>query len=326
MVASSLLGALAFAGSAYGHTIFQQLYINGVDQGHNTGIRVPSYNGPITDVTSVYMSCNGGDNPLITPYPTAIVNIPAGAQVTTEWHHGGNGADANDGDDPIATSHLGPIMAYLAKVDSALQTDTTNLKWFKVWEEGLGSDGKWAVNKLLDNDGKYTFTMPTCVPSGNYLLRMELIALHGASTYPGAQLYIECAQINITGGGSATPTTVSFPGAYAGTDPGITFKQSLLPSPYTIPGPRPITCGGTAASSTSTSKASSTSSTSKASSTSSTKASSSSSSSKASSSSSAASGTVPLYGQCGGSTYTGSTTCASGTCTYSNAFYSQCLP
>jgi mannan endo-1,4-beta-mannosidase len=38
------------------------------------------------------------------------------------------------------------------------------------------------------------------------------------------------------------------------------------------------------------------------------------------------SGTVPKYGQCGGTGYTGSTTCASGsTCTYSNAYYSQCL-
>jgi hypothetical protein len=36
--------------------------------------------------------------------------------------------------------------------------------------------------------------------------------------------------------------------------------------------------------------------------------------------------TVAKYGQCGGATYTGSTTCVSGTtCVYSNAYYSQCL-
>jgi cellulose 1,4-beta-cellobiosidase len=35
----------------------------------------------------------------------------------------------------------------------------------------------------------------------------------------------------------------------------------------------------------------------------------------------------PLYGQCGGQTWTGPTTCVSGsTCVYSNPFYSQCLP
>lgn len=36
-------------------------------------------------------------------------------------------------------------------------------------------------------------------------------------------------------------------------------------------------------------------------------------------------GTVPLYGQCGGIGYTGPTVCAQGTCTYSNDWYSQCL-
>ncbi|KAG8828921.1 hypothetical protein FRC17_007329 [Serendipita sp. 399] len=36
---------------------------------------------------------------------------------------------------------------------------------------------------------------------------------------------------------------------------------------------------------------------------------------------------VPLYGQCGGTNYTGETTCVSGaTCVYSNEWYSQCLP
>ncbi|KAG8997400.1 hypothetical protein FRB94_007676 [Tulasnella sp. JGI-2019a] len=35
----------------------------------------------------------------------------------------------------------------------------------------------------------------------------------------------------------------------------------------------------------------------------------------------------PIYGQCGGQTWTGATTCASGsTCVYSNPYYSQCLP
>ncbi|KAF3940582.1 hypothetical protein ABW19_dt0208891 [Dactylella cylindrospora] len=36
-------------------------------------------------------------------------------------------------------------------------------------------------------------------------------------------------------------------------------------------------------------------------------------------------GGSPLYGQCGGANWTGPTTCAQGTCTYSNPYYSQCL-
>lgn len=37
-------------------------------------------------------------------------------------------------------------------------------------------------------------------------------------------------------------------------------------------------------------------------------------------------GGAPLYGQCGGNGWTGPTTCASGTCTAGNEWYSQCLP
>lgn len=37
-------------------------------------------------------------------------------------------------------------------------------------------------------------------------------------------------------------------------------------------------------------------------------------------------GTVPLYGQCGGIGWNGGTTCASGTCKSSGAYYSQCVP
>ena len=33
------------AGSASAHTIFQKLYVNGVDQGELTGIRAPDYDG-----------------------------------------------------------------------------------------------------------------------------------------------------------------------------------------------------------------------------------------------------------------------------------------
>ncbi|KAF3024140.1 hypothetical protein E8E14_006610 [Neopestalotiopsis sp. 37M] len=42
-------------------------------------------------------------------------------------------------------------------------------------------------------------------------------------------------------------------------------------------------------------------------------------------SSGSSSGSVALYGQCGGINYTGSTTCASGTCTVMNDYYSQCV-
>ncbi|KAH8681100.1 hypothetical protein BX600DRAFT_504838 [Xylariales sp. PMI_506] len=47
--------------------------------------------------------------------------------------------------------------------------------------------------------------------------------------------------------------------------------------------------------------------------------------SAATSTSSSGSGTVELYGQCGGINWTGATTCATGTCTVMNDYYSQCV-
>ncbi|PVF94637.1 hypothetical protein CPB86DRAFT_817837 [Serendipita vermifera] len=236
MLFTSFFATLALTAPALGHTIFQELWVNGVSQGHLTGIRVPNYDGPITDVTSNDIICNGGPNPLITPYPTTVIDVPAGGSVTAEWHHTLSGANASDGDDPISSTHKGPVIAYLAKVPSALQTDVTGLGWFKIYHDGLHSDGTWAVDTLIANDGKVTFTIPSCIPSGNYFLRVEIIALHGASSYPGAQFYMECAQINVTGGGSASPSTVSFPGAYSGSDPGVLINIYYpTPTSYTIP-------------------------------------------------------------------------------------------
>lgn len=66
------------------------------------------------------------------------------------------------------------------------------------------------------------FTIPSSVPSGDYLFRVEHIGLHSASAAGGAQFYISCGQITVTGGGSGTPgPLVAFPGAYKATDPGL---------------------------------------------------------------------------------------------------------
>ena len=47
-----------------------------------------------------------------------------------------------------------------------------------------------------------------------------------------------CAQISVTGGGNASPSTVNFPGAYKGSDPGITMNIYGTISSYQIPGER----------------------------------------------------------------------------------------
>lgn len=48
---------------------------------------------------------------------------------------------------------------------------------------------------MIANGGWHYFDMPSCIAPGQYLMRVELLALHSASSPGGAQFYMECAQI-----------------------------------------------------------------------------------------------------------------------------------
>lgn len=204
----------------------------------------------------------------------------------------------------------GPIIYYLAKVSNAASTGTTGLQWFKVGEEGL-NNGRWAVDNMISGGGWHYFTMPSCVAPGDYLLRVELIALHSASVAGEAQFYMECAQIRITGSGTNTGgTKVSFPGAYQANHPGIQlsiYDNSGKPNnggrAYSIPGPAVLNCGNGGGSNPTTASNPRT-------------------TTAATGGGGGGSG-APLYGQCGGQGWTGATTCAQGTCKSSNQWYSK---
>jgi len=82
------------------------------------------------------------------------------------------------------------------------------------------------------------FQIPKNVPSGKYLVRVESIALHQAQSVGGAQMYLSCAQVEITGGGSGQPgPLVAFPGAYNANDPGLRWSYYPIATSYTAPGP-----------------------------------------------------------------------------------------
>jgi cellulase len=134
---------------------------------------------------------------------------------------------------------------------------------------------------------------------------------------------MECAQINVVGGsGTASPQTYSIPGIYKANDPGITINiYSMSPSSqYAIPGPPKFTCSGggnnngggsnPSATQPATTKPATTLTTSTV---------------KPTTSAPSGGCSVAQWGQCGGSSYTGCTTCASPyTCKAQNAYYSQC--
>ncbi|CAG8974320.1 hypothetical protein HYALB_00006168 [Hymenoscyphus albidus] len=248
-----ILNTLLLASTVSAHGMWQKLKINGVDQGQNVGIRPPSSNNPIQSVTGSSIACNTG---LLSPTSTKVVQIPAGAKVASWFQHViGGPQGAGDADNPIASSHKGPISVYLAKVDNAATTATNynSLSWFKVAAEGLNTGtGKWGVDTMIANQGWWEFTMPSCLAPGQYVMRVELLALHSAYSSGAAQFYISCAGIEVTGSGTKTGgTTVKFPGAYTATDPGIMLNIYSSGSPsvpnnngkaYPIPGPAVMTC------------------------------------------------------------------------------------
>lgn len=94
------------------------------------------------------------------------------------------------------------------------------------------------------------FNIPQCIAPGQYLLRVEVLALHSANRPGQYQFYQGCAQINVSGSGSLVPSqTVSIPGAYRANDPGIQVniygvkgQPDMDGKPYSIPGPAPVTC------------------------------------------------------------------------------------
>lgn len=103
--------------------------------------------------------------------------------------------------------------------------DIRSAVWFKVQEDGRqGTSNTWGATPLMKAGGVAKYTVPKCIASGYYLVRHEIIALHSAYSYPGAQFYPGCHQLKVSGGGSTTPSDlVSFPGAYKSTDAGITY-------------------------------------------------------------------------------------------------------
>lgn len=246
--------------------------------------------------------------------------------------------DRSCSNEAIGGAHYGPVMVYMSKVSDAATADGSSSffkifqdSWAKASSTSQGSDDYWGTKDLNTNCGKMDVKIPSNLAPGDYLLRAEAIALHSASSAGGAQFYITCYQITVTGGGSTTPAGVSFPGAYKASDPGIQINIYQQLSTYVAPGPAVIQ-GGTEAVAgkagsvvTATGGAAQPTATATKGAVGSTLVT----SAKPATSSSAGGGSgcaaVAKYQQCGGSGFTGCTTCVSGsTCKVVNDYYSQC--
>lgn len=134
----------------------------------------------------------------------------------------------------IGGNHYGPVLVYMAKVSDA--KTATSGSFFKVAEDGYtGTTASWGTEILNANCGKRAFTVPKSIAAGDYLVRAEAIALHAGANNP--QPYVSCFQVKVTGGGSANPAGVSFPGGYKTSDPLFTTAIYDSSFKYVSPGP-----------------------------------------------------------------------------------------
>ncbi|KAK3360521.1 glycoside hydrolase [Lasiosphaeria hispida] len=181
-------------------------------------------NGAVSDVNSPDMRCFQGST------GKATATVVAGDTL---------GFVASSG-----IMHFGPCQFYMARVPDGQDVNTWEAAgnvWFKAGSisavgSGVlkGDEATWPAYHKKE----VSFKIPKAVPSGNYLVRVESIALHLAQNPGGAQFYISCGQVTIRGGGSGTPgPLVAFPGAYKANDPGLLWPNSPAKTSYTAPGP-----------------------------------------------------------------------------------------
>jgi len=235
-----VLSALLFVVGVQSHSYLSSLMIDGTQLAEGDCLRpIPNnqYDYPISSknwpngIYSANMTC--GNLPEAAKAAKRKCPVNPGSTIGVQWHYEQHLGDSDNY--YIAPDHKGPCITYLAKSETGAGS-----VWFKIFEDGFDTATQtWCVDRLRANKGKYNFKLPTDITPGNYLMRIELIALHEGFQIGGAQPYVHCAEISIGGSGTVNPSNlVAFPGAYSATDAGINFNiyASKMPA-YPMPGP-----------------------------------------------------------------------------------------
>ncbi|RLM00042.1 hypothetical protein CFD26_108261 [Aspergillus turcosus] len=310
----SLLAALLSATRVAAHGHVTNVVVNGVSY---AGFDINSY-------------------PYMSDPPKAYIEIAAGDRVQLQWT-------------AWPDSHHGPVIDMLAPCGESCSTvDKTSLEFFKIDGVGLVDDsavpGTWGDDQLIANNNAWMVEIPKSIAPGNYVLRHELIAMHGAFEKDGVQNYPQCFNLKVTGSGTDSPAGTLGTELYSETDPGIVTTSAITSTGTATvcsgAGSTPVASSAASKYSTiavqvpttraqySTPVPSSSPSTFRTSPPSSTPVSSSPiPSNTPATQPSTPGGTQSVYRQCGGRNWTGPTACASGsTCKRWNPYYSQCVP
>jgi hypothetical protein len=108
-----------------------------------------------------------------------------------------------------------------------------DVEFFKFYEMGYDKQrAKWANEIIIEAGYKNTFQLPSDIKPGMYILRTDLLSLHGNGMIDGPQFYTHCFNLDISGTGNAAPSGVKFPGGYKENEPGVVFRLSGNPDAY----------------------------------------------------------------------------------------------
>jgi hypothetical protein len=138
---------------------------------------------------------------------------PAGSDVVFHWHHEGSCGEGEEGWD---CSHHGWTATYLAACNGDCKdVEKTELEFFKIHESALidyrdgryssgqaqGQTGYWGTDAIFyDNGNTQKVTIPSEIPSGNYVLRTEVVSIHNNGDVSNRQFWPQAFNIKVTGG------------------------------------------------------------------------------------------------------------------------------
>ncbi|RPA90414.1 hypothetical protein L873DRAFT_1821144 [Choiromyces venosus 120613-1] len=243
------IAAFAMIGLASAHNMVTSFHINGTP--NSDCVRLATSTNPITDVASNNMACNA-----VKGNGKSKCIVKGGDSIAFEWRvdPGIPAAEypLKGGTIPVGVtddSHKGPCAIYMKKVDDALTAAGPGDGWFKVSEDGLDAAGTFCTDRLRLANAPQPGVIPKNIPSGDYLIRAELLTLNnaGPASIGGQeqpQFYVGCVQITVEGtSGSPNVEKVTIPGYLTKSSPGLIFDiwNSKTYSNYPMPGPKPLT-------------------------------------------------------------------------------------
>ncbi|ORX69783.1 hypothetical protein DL89DRAFT_216123, partial [Linderina pennispora] len=148
----------------------------------------------------------------------------AGSDTVFEWH-----LNKDSPSDPYI-SHGHKCACTVNMVPAS--TNGLGASWFKGYN---ATTNKWCMDQIHEGGGKVNFTISADIKDGDYIVRGEFIC----PTFKGNadSLFVNCAHISVTGGGSVGPKGYDITKAYQASNESKYSARNKNFTSYPIPGP-----------------------------------------------------------------------------------------